>query len=646
MTASMTHAIASFVDGVKREKPTTVSVWADQYRQLSEVASAEPGKWRTARTPYLREIMDCLDPSYPAKRVAVMAGAQLGKTECGNNWLGSIIHQTPGPVLYVEPTLDVVKKVSQQRITPMIEATPILAKLVSESRSRDSANTIQMKEFKGGLLIMTGANSAAGLRSMPVRFIFCDEVDEYPGDVEGQGDPVSLAEKRSATFARRKILLTSTPTVRGVSRIEREYLASDRRKYFIPCPECGHMDFLQWSRGGWRGDEGAHHHMVWSGRDTSSIRMACSSCGCLSDEATKTAMLGAGEWRSTLPEGSTWNGKTVGFHISSLYSPLGWKSWAECLAEFFDAKDDPFKLKTWVNTVLGETWEDPGDTVEAHTLAARRGAYRSEVPVGVGTLICAVDTQGDRLEAQVVGFGHGEEWWLIAFEQIMGDPHKAEVWAKLDTFLAQTFRHENGKPCPIDTTVIDSGGACTEEVYRYCAARQARRIFPVKGGSVAGKPLVDKPSIKNRYRVPLFILCVDTGKDMLLGRLQVKQPGPGYVHLPEWVDDEYIAQLTAERAVRKYVKGRGSVRVWEKIRERNEAFDLGVYTLAGLHLCGHKFVRDLATRAREWAVPVEGAAVPHAPGEMLEAPFVERAVPRPTRVTPPRKKPWATNWRG
>lgn len=646
MSVALAHALAAFSDGARREKPQTVSAWADQFRFLSPIASAEPGRWRTARTPYLREIMDALSPEFPAKRVVVMAGAQLGKTECGNNWLGSIIHQTPGPVLYVEPTLDVVKKVSQQRITPMIDSTPVLTSRVHEARSRDSGNTIQMKTFKGGLLIMTGANSAAGLRSMPIRFLFCDEVDEYAGDVEGQGDPVALAEKRTATFSRKKILLTSTPTVRGVSRIEKEYLASDRRRYFIPCPHCGHMDYLQWSLGGWRGDEGQHHHMVWSGRDAQSIRMACSTCGALSDESSKTAMLARGEWRSTLTPGVDWNGKTVGFHISSLYSPLGWKSWAECLSEFFDAKEDPFKLKTWVNTILGETWEEDGDSVEATALAARRAAYKSEVPAGVGTLVCSVDTHPDRLEAQVVGFGHGEEWWLIAFEQILGDPHKPEIWAKLDAFIAQTFRHENGKACPIDTTVIDSGGAATEEVYRYCGARLAKRIFPVKGGSVTGKPLVEKPSIRNRYHVPLYVLCVDTGKDMLMGRLQIKKPGPGYVHLPEWVDDEYIAQLTAERAIRKYVKGRGSVRVWENVRpgKRNEAFDLGVYALAALHLCGHQFVRGLAERARVWSIPVEGAPVAHDPGAIEEKPFVERKDARPKRVALPRKKPWATRW--
>jgi len=589
-------------DGFRREVPQSVSEWADAHRFLSEMASSEPGRWRTSRTPYLREIMDCLSPENPTRRVVVMAGAQLGKTECGNCWLGHVIHRTPGPMLYVEPTLDVVKKVSRQRITPMIEATPVLSSRVKVARSRDSGNTVQVKEFKGGLLIMTGANSAAGLRSMPIRFLFCDEVDEYPGDVEGQGDPVALAEKRTATYPRRKVLLTSTPTIRGVSRIEREYLASDQRRFYLPCPECGHMDFLQWTLGGWRGNEGRHHHIVWEGRDPLTVCLCCAKCDARISEHRKSWMLSRGEWRATT-EGAD---GVAGFHLSSLYSPLGWKSWAECAVEFWDSKDDPFRLKTWVNTVLGETWEEAGDAIEAGVLKARLESYVAEVPNGVGVLVASVDVQGDRLEAQVVGFGDREESWLVAFEQMMGDPSRAEVWHKLDTFLQQPFQHESGRVCHVERTLVDSGGAHTEEVYRYCRARLNRNVYPLKGGSIEGRPLVERPSIHNRYKVPLFVLCVGTGKDIIMGRLQIPKGnrGPGYVHLPVWVDDEYLAQLTAERAIRKYVKGRGSVRVWEKMRDRNEALDMTVYALAALYSCGQSFLKGVALRAQKWAVPV------------------------------------------
>ena len=219
---------AAFGDGLAPEPALTVSAWADTFRFLSNTASAEPGHWRTTRTPHLREIMDCLSPSHPAQRIVVMAGAQIGKTECGNNWIGFVIHRCPGPMLMVQPTVETAKRVSKQRLAPMIESTPALRERVAESRSRDSGNTVQVKEFDGGVLIITGANSSAGLRSMPIRYLFMDEVDEYPGDVDGQGDPVALAEKRTSTFPRRKVLLTSTPTLKGLSRIEREYLESDQ----------------------------------------------------------------------------------------------------------------------------------------------------------------------------------------------------------------------------------------------------------------------------------------------------------------------------------------------------------------------------------------------------------------------------------
>lgn len=572
------------------EPALSVSTWADEHRFLSSSASSEPGRWRTSRTPYLKEIMDCLSPSHPAERVVVMSGAQIGKTECGNNWIGYVIHHSPGPMLMVQPTVEVAKRVSKQRIAPMIEATPALRGRVAESRARDSGNTVQVKEFEGGLLIITGANSGAGLRSMPIRFLFMDEVDEYPGDVDGQGDPVALAEKRTATFARRKVLLTSTPTLKGLSRIEREYLESDQRRFFVRCPLCGYAEHLTWR-------DPAHHHIEWEEGHPETAHMVCAGCGERVEERFKTEMLERGEWRATAEAVN----RTVGFHLPALYSPLGWKSWAKCAAEFLSAKEDPFRLKTWVNTVLGETWEERGDSVNAGDLSSRRERFKAEVPTGVGVLVAAVDVQGDRLEAVVKGYGAGEESWLIAFTQLHGDPARADVWQELDQFLSQEFEHESGQKLRVETTVVDSGGAHTEHVYRYTRARFSRRVFPVKGGSIAGRPLVERPSVHNQYRVPLFVLCVDTGKDVVLSRLRIGSPGPGYVHLPEWTDEEYLAQLTAEKAIRKYVKGRGAVREWVKLRERNEALDLEVYALAALYIGGPALLRSLAERAAAFA---------------------------------------------
>ena len=625
MTVAVAELCASaFGQSLAPEPLLTVSAWADAHRFLSSTASAEPGRWRTARTPYLREIMDCLSPAHPAERVVVMAGAQIGKTECGNNWIGYVIHLAPGPMLMVQPTVEIAKRVSKQRLAPMIEATPALRERVAEARSRDSGNTVQVKEFEGGLLIITGANSGAGLRSTPIRFLFMDEVDEYPGDVDGQGDPVALAEKRTATFARRKILLTSTPTIKGLSRIEREFLESDQRRYYLPCPKCGHLDYLTWR-------DPAHHRIEWEEGHPETAHMVCSGCGDRVEERNKTEMLTRGEWRAT----AQGDGRTVGFHLSALYSPLGWKSWAQCAGEFLKAKEDPFRLKTWVNTVLGETWEERGDSVAAGTLLCRLERYPAEVPNGVGVLVAAVDVQGDRLEAVVKGFGAGEESWLIAFTQIHGDPARETVWLELDKFLAQEFDHESGQKLRIDLTVVDSGGAHTEQVYRYVQARLGRRVFPVKGSSLAGRPLVERPSIHNRYRVKLFLLCVDTGKDIVLSRLRIPSPGPGYVHLPEWADEEYLAQLTAEKAIRKYVKGRGAVREWVKLRERNEALDLEVYCLAALYILGPAVLRGLLERAARFARPVEETVAPPTGAEhAARAPLFR-----------PRRSGWINSWR-
>lgn len=597
---------------------------------LSQKAASEYGQWDTERTPYLREVMDALSVTSRSRRHVFMKGAQLGGTEAGNNWLGYVIGHAPAPMLLVYPTVDVSRRVSKQRIAPMIEATPELRGRVRDPRSRDSSNTTFEKEFDGGLMIITGANSGAGLRQMPMRYIFLDEVDEFPGDVEGQGDPIVLAEKRTLSFGKRaKILMVSTPTRAGFSRIDREYERSDRRKFHVPCPSCGKFDWIQWSKGGYRGRAGHHHHIVWKDSDPfETIGLCCSECGVIHNEGAKGFMLPRGKWEPTWEDAEKYDGETVGFHISSLYSPIGWLSWRDALAEFLRAKGNQLEIKAWVNTVLGEVYEDHGSQgAEPAILLSRAKAEALTVdprgdlviPAGAGALVAAVDVQGSYLEAQVKAYGAGEESWLVAWEQMLGDPGEDEVWFALDKFLARTFQHENGRTLRIDLVAVDTGGPHPERVYRYCAARLNGRPFQgedetpsriprtvaIKGGNIPGLPLVPRrPSRPSSYRTPLFVLCVDTGKDIVSSRLRISdRDQPGYMHLPPWVDSEYVAQLTAERAVPKYDKRLGMVRRWQKIRERNEAFDLEVYSLAALYILGPAFVRDLGKRAKLWARP-------------------------------------------
>lgn len=618
----------------------TVSQWADQYRELSSMASSQPGRWRTSRTPYLREIMDSLSSSDPTQRVIFQKGSQIGGSEAGNNWIGCVIHHDPGPMLMVLPTVDVARRISKQRLAPMLASTPVLAERVAEPRARDSGNTVFMKDFPGGTLILTGANSAPGLISMPVRNVFFDEVDRFPEEIEGEGDPVAMAVERTATFPQRKVYMVSTPTVRGLSRIEKAFLASDQRRYFLPCPICGHMDYLTWTGRDWLGSSrGGHHRIGWLERDHTTAHMVCSSCEAQVGELHKTTMLANGEWRPTTPG----DGRTRGYHLSALYSPFGWKSWAQCVDQFLTAKDDPVQLRVFVNQTLGETWEQRGTSVEPHALMARLESYPAEVPAGVGILVASVDVQDDRLEVLVTGYGAGEESWPIAHEQLHGDPGHESLWFELDRFLKQPFHHESGRSLRIECTVIDSGGHHTEQVYRFCKARLARRVFAVRGGNLQGQEVVGRPTMHNRYRVKLFTLCVDTAKDVIYSRLQIASPGPGYIHLPDGVFDlELLEQLTAEVAVRKYVRGRGSVRQWIKKRDRNEMLDLTVYCLAALYILGPVLIRSLPERAKRFAARVDGGQAPGAAPELQQT-MAEAA--RPLRRLPRAGSSWVQGWR-
>ena len=608
--------------GFRAEARLTVSTWADRYRVMGDRAGHAALRFKTSTTPYLREIMDALGPGDPATRIVFMAGTQLGKTTAGNNAIGFTMSQTPCAMLVVMPTIEAARRFSRQRLDPMIATTPMLAGLVAPSRSRAGGNTLLSKEFPGGVLFLTGSNSATGVKSMPIRWLFCDEIDEYPGDIDGQGDPISLAEKRTTgpTFSRRKIFLASTPTIKGLSRIEREYLASDQRRYYVPCPHCGHFDYITWKRIKWQKDREGKD-------DPSTAALICFECGALIEEHHKRTMLPGGEWRPTA-EG---DGETIGFHLSSLYSPLGWLPWSKCVAEFLLARKNPMMLKAFVNSVLGETWEERGDAISPDSLLARVEHYEADVPDGVGILVASVDVQGDRLEAVVKGYGASEESWLIAFSQFPGDPSRQAVWTDLDGFLSSTFTHQSGREVPISCVAVDSGGHHTEQVYQFCRARQGRRVFAIKGGGDRGKPLVGRPTDRNRYRAKLFTLCVDTGKETVFARLKVQEPGPGYCHLPEWIDEEYVAQLTAEKAVYKWTKHRGTVRQWFKTRERNEALDLEVYALGALHILGPGLVRSLPERA---------AALSRNLG------LFEQSEEEPDEASLPRPAGWVGRWRG
>jgi phage terminase large subunit GpA-like protein len=552
--------------GLKAEPALTVSAWADRYRQLSSKDSAEPGPWRTARTPYLAEIMDCLSPASPVEVVVVQAAAQTGKTACGLNWLGYIVHQAPGPTLIVQPTIEMARRFSRQRLDPLFEASPILRELVAEPRSRDAANTMLGKEFPGGTVVITGANSPTGLRSMPVRFLFLDEIDAYPADAAGEGDPVALAMARTATFARRKVLMTSTPTIAGFSRIEAAYLESDQRRYVVPCLECGDLAPIVWARIRWPKGKPQHAYL------------ACDACGAATLERHKPALLRSGRWQATAPG----DGRVAGFQLSALCSP--WRSWGDIAVEHARVHKDPARLQAWVNGVLAETWEDvAGEVVPADPLMARRETW-DDLPAGVKVLTAGVDLQSDRIELQVVGWGLDEECWALDYKVLVGDPSGPRVWADLDVALAATYRHASGVSLGVRATCVDTGGLHSKAAYDYCRTRHDRRVWAIKGRGGPGVPPWPRRPSRSKVRTNLYMIGVDALKDALAARLRLTEPGPGFVHFHRSLDGEYFRQLTAEHAVTRFVKGR-PVRAWALRRgsERNEALDTLVYASAALH---------------------------------------------------------------
>jgi len=569
-----------FRDGLRPEAELTVSGWADRYRMLSSKASAEPGPWRTSRTPYLQEPMDCLSSSSTVQRVVMMFAAQTGKTEAGSNWLGYVIDHAPGPMLCVQPTVEMAKRLSKQRLESMIQETPCLTERIAPARSRDSGNTMFSKEFPGGMMLLTGANSATGLRSAPCRYIFADEIDAFPADVDGEGDPVSLAEKRATTFARRKILLTSTPTVKDHSRIEAEYLRSDQRRYFVPCPnpECGHMQWLKWSQ------------VRWEDNDPQTAKYECEKCHSRFTDMHKPAMLRAGKWRATAPG----ERKTRGYQLSGLYSPLGWFSWADMVEEFLRAKNDAPALKTWVNTRCAETWEeDYASKVSADGLRERCEDFPMGVmPEGSSVLTFGIDVQDNRLAISGWAWGRDEEAWLIYHQEIFGDPSRADLWKQVDEAVLREWDHASGRKLRPDVVCCDSGGHFTAEVYQFARERARQGVIAIKGASTRNKPVIGKGTkvdINSRGRTlkrgaVVYSVGTDTAKTTLFARLKHNEAGEGYLHFPIETTDEFFKQLTAEKQVLRHNRGGFPVREWvKKPNARNEALDCLVYAYAGLN---------------------------------------------------------------
>lgn len=548
---------------------------------MSPESSAEPGQWRTDRAEYQRGIMDCFaDPT--VNEVVVMSSAQVGKTEILNNLVGYHIEHDPSPMLIVQPTLDMAQTWSKDRLAPMLRDSPGLNGLVKDPRSRDSGNTTLHKSFPGGHVTACGANSPSSLASRPVRVVLCDEVDRYPTSAGSEGDPVKLAKKRSATFWNRVVGLFSTPTNKGSSRIEIAFEESDQRRFFVACPHCEQKQFLRWSQVKWTTPEDA--------------RYFCEECGVGWDDSERVRAIRFGSWKAT----KDFNG-IAGFHLSGLYSP--WTMLRDAVADFLESKKQPETLRVWVNTYLGETWEDQGEQVDDYELFTRRENWGDVLPKECLLLTAGIDVQDDRLEVEVVGWGKDEESWSVDYRTIYGDPSSPGVWNDLDQLLIGRYEHEHGE-MSVRSACVDSGGHHTAAVYKFAKTREGRRIYAIKGVGGEGKPIVGKPSTNNNQRVKLFPVGVDTVKRTLMSRFRIKEPGPGYCHFPEDRSDEYFRQLTAEKLVTKYHKGFPR-QEFVKVRTRNEALDCRVYAMAALAVLNANLTTMHNAMMQRQSIPVE-----------------------------------------
>lgn len=569
-------------NGLKPLPKTSVSQWADNYRMLSSGISAEPGKWKTSRAPYQKDIMNAFtEPGI--HRVVVKSSSQIGKSDMMNNVIGRFAHLDPCAIMMIQPTIDMAQDYSKTRIAPMIKDTKVLNNLFYDVKSRDANNTILSKVFPGGRLIMCGANSPAGLASRPIRILLADEVDRFPDSAGTEGDPVDLAAKRMTTFWNSCMGLFSTPTNEGSSRIDEEYLAGTQEEWQHKCPNCGEYHLLRHI------DMTVDYKEIKtpSGKKTvivNDVKWRCPHCGFSFSEK---------EMKQTPQKYISRNADALkngirSFFVNGFTSP--WMTWTRIMREWLEAKGDPEREKVIMNTVFGESYKQKGAFEDEQIFLRRRESYGAELPDGVLLLTAAIDTQDNRLEYEVVGWGKEEECWGIRKGIVLGAPNQARTWKEIDNILDKTYHFADGKGLKVVRTFIDSGGHYTSDVYNYCQKNFHKQRFAIKGRGGPGIPLIYKIAKANNAKAPLILLGVDDGKQQIMDRLSIDSPGPLYFHFPQdegikelsnrGYDDLYFKGIISEH--KKVYKRNGVLReVWETTKNvRNEPLDLRNYNLA------------------------------------------------------------------
>lgn len=614
----------------------SLSQWANTYAVLSRETSAQTGKFRSY--PYQNGMMDAItDPR--VTYVSVMKSARVGYTKILDHVVGYYLAHDPSPILVVQPRVEDAEDYSKTEIAPMLRDTPVLTAISGNPKAKTSNQTILKKTFTNGAnLTLVGANSPGGFRRITCRIILFDEVDGYPaGGAGAEGDQIALGTKRSETFWNRKIVLGSTPTVKGISRIEKSYLESDQRRFFVPCPHCGEYQVLEW------GGKDKPYGIKWE-KDSSGNNLPettyylCRHSGCVIVHSDLPGMLLKGEWRATAP----FRGH-AGFHIWTGYSPHANAAWPELVAEWLRVKDDPLMRQTFINTTLGEPYEDAGDmALSERTLSARAEVWPAEVPDGAAILTAGVDTQDSRFEITVTAWGRNEECWIVAHDMIIGDLETDEPWNRLDAYLKQVWRRADGRGFTLAAVCHDSGGHHTNKVYEFSKERIGRKIWAIKGESaVAGKrtPVWPTRKVSSRTKATFkpVILGVNSAKDDIRYRLHLNPPEPGhaaaaYIHFPVFLDLGYYSQLLSESLVTK-ISGGQKYRVW-KLRpgRANEALDCLVYAYAALKGLMHHGLR----------LNVQADAIEKKPERLLPPPVepeTKTDLSEPGAVIPVTKKP-------
>ncbi|MGB2832979.1 MAG: phage terminase large subunit family protein [Methylotenera sp.] len=629
---------------VKAKANLTVSEWADANRVLSGEGSAEKGRWKTSRTPYLREIMDSLSEDSPDKLIAFMKSSQVGGTECGSNWIGYIMDHAKGPAAIVMPTERSLNDWVSQKFDPMANDTPAVADVLAKKSNRTSDNNAQRKKFTGGILYFKTAGSTAELKSTSLRYAMADELDEWDWTTT-QGDPLGLLEVRLTTFFDRKLFAPSTPTMKDASRIEELFDNGDQRHYQVPCPHCGEYQHLKWPNVRWNKN-------VANQKRLDSVHYYCEASGCIIDEHHKTEMMAKGRWVAEAPQNAY-----KSYHINALYSPIGLGlSWLELAYEWIEAQGDPAKLMRFINTRLGETFADRSHDLKPNVLVARAEPYQLRtIPIGVLVLTAGVDTQDDRFEIQITGHGRNDVTMPIDYHVIYGKPDDEKTRkALVDYLVAAKFTNHFGREMKIEATAIDTGGHHTHTIYQFVreAARYGlHRVMACKGASTYGRAILGKPSLQDvntkgqviKKGVALYMIGADTAKHLLYARLNGdsdKDPSERKVRFSTELPPEYFDGLVSE----VYNPRKNQ---WElKKGKRNEQLDTWILSIAASHhpeIYLHKWKKSDWERRAAMIEPNQAPkeAIPEVESDEIES-FVEVKAPQ---VAKPRNAGFVKGWK-